>query len=351
MDCLQLYILFYNLTLHCLKNCYVKLMKPNEFRFFLLRSLGLPGLFIIIKTSSTDPSGKNKVVYKLLSQPHKHLRHGKLKKAQLREATNGWLHPWTAPVPVFDCTRSGVKHSVGKVIPQSNQSRQERPSILGRSTPSYFNSSGWAAAAARVCRTLVEADGSSQNRQWLEFELTLYNIQSIDDTTTRNSDRDKARPPNTPAHKKLEVTFSSWPPHRRTILKDWENKWKIAKKYHRGNTNIRFNSLKIPILWETRETIPRTLSSKVSLLSNFTPKMSRLGLARKETPDKTKSPWRGLTVLDLLTTKALVFLGFSIMHQWLHHFWFLAKSMLRRAATAGLSAGLRTTASSVESSA
>ena len=40
---------------------------------------------------------KNRVVYKLLSQPHKNLRHGKLKKTQLREATNGWLHPWTHP--------------------------------------------------------------------------------------------------------------------------------------------------------------------------------------------------------------------------------------------------------------
>ena len=29
---------------------------------------------IIIKTSCTGPSGKSKVVYKLLSQPHEHLR-------------------------------------------------------------------------------------------------------------------------------------------------------------------------------------------------------------------------------------------------------------------------------------
>ena len=50
------------------------------------------------------------------------------------------------------------------------------------------------------------------------------------------------------------------------------------------------SNLKIPILRETRETIPRTWSSKMSLLSNFTPRMSRLGLARIETPDKTKSP-------------------------------------------------------------
>ena len=79
--------------------------------------------------------------------------------------------------------------------------------------------------------------------------------------------------------------------------------------------------------------------------------MSRLGLVRKETPEKTKSPWGGLTVPDLLTTKALVLLGFSIMHQWLYHYWILAKSLLWEAATADLSAGLRTTASSVQSSA
>ena len=46
-------------------------------------------LIVIIKTISTSPSWKNKVVYKLLSQPVKHMRHGKLKKTQLREATNG----------------------------------------------------------------------------------------------------------------------------------------------------------------------------------------------------------------------------------------------------------------------
>ena len=37
-------------------------------------------LIIFIKTSSTGPSWKNKVVYKLLSQHHKHMHRGKLKK-------------------------------------------------------------------------------------------------------------------------------------------------------------------------------------------------------------------------------------------------------------------------------
>ena len=71
---------------------------------------------IIIETSRTGPSGKNKVVYKLLLQPHKHLHHRKLKKT----------HPGIQPT--VDCTlepiqHSGVKHSIGKVIPDLNLRR------------------------------------------------------------------------------------------------------------------------------------------------------------------------------------------------------------------------------------
>ena len=47
--------------------------------------------------------------------------------------------------------------------------------------------------------------------------------------------------------------------------------------------------------------------------------------------------------------KALVLFGFSIMHQWLHHSRILAKCLLKKGATAGLSAGFQTTASNVES--
>ena len=84
------------------------------------------------------------------------------------------------------------------------------------------------------------------------------------------------------ALKKLLMTFSSRPLHRRTILKDCEKKWIVATKQHRGVHKDILTNLKIPILWETRETIPRTWSSKVTLLSNFTPRMSRLGLAQME---------------------------------------------------------------------
>ena len=75
----------------------------------------------------TGPSGKNNVVYKFLSQPHKHLRHRKLKKAQLREATNSWLHPWTHPE--LWCQTQCREDGINK-IPQSNLSRQERLSYM-----------------------------------------------------------------------------------------------------------------------------------------------------------------------------------------------------------------------------
>ena len=81
----------------------------------------------IIKTSSTGLSGE-KTIYKLLLQSYKHLRLRKKRKHN------------SGKQPTVDCSlepihRSGVKHSVGKVIPQSNLSWQERPSKLGRSIP------------------------------------------------------------------------------------------------------------------------------------------------------------------------------------------------------------------------
>ena len=51
--------------------------------------------------------------------------------------------------------------------------------------------------------------------------------------------------------------------------------------------------VQIPILWVTG-----------ACCQNFTPRMSRLWLARIETPEKIKSPWGGLKILDPQTTKA-----------------------------------------------
>ena len=39
----------------------------------------------------------------------------------------------------------------------------------------------------------------------------------------------------------MKVRFNSWPPHRRTIRNDWENKCKIATKEHRGLHKFTFH--------------------------------------------------------------------------------------------------------------
>ena len=103
------------------------------------------------------------------------------------------------------------------------------------------------------------------------------------------------------ALEKLKLTFSSRPPPRRTILKDLENKCIIAMKQHRGVHKDMLHQPQNTIsLRDTR------WSSNVNLLSNFMPRMSRLGLHQMEITDKTKSPWGGFTVLDHLSTKVLV---------------------------------------------
>ena len=66
---------------------------------------------------------------------------------------------------------------------------------------------------------------------------TTYTVQQldVDDSTTRKSDQGEAWPPDTPmALEKLKMSFNRRPIHRRTILKDWENKCIVAAKEHRG---------------------------------------------------------------------------------------------------------------------
>lgn len=65
---------------------YILLIKYNSFHF------------IIIKTSVTNSSEKNTIVYKLPSQPHKHLSHGKEEETPLNGSTKGSLKPIHRPV-------------------------------------------------------------------------------------------------------------------------------------------------------------------------------------------------------------------------------------------------------------
>ena len=145
------------------------------------------------------------------------------------------------------------------------------------------------------------------------------------------------------ALKKLKMTFSSRSPHRRTLLKVWENKCIVATKQYRGTDGrgaiiiiiiIKRDKVTLHQLQNTnslRDTGDNTTdmvfedepavklhakNDRVGTSANGT--SAGLGLAQPS-PWWLASPWGGLTLLDLLTTKALVLLGFSILHEWLHH--------------------------------
>ena len=90
-------------------------------------------------------------------------------------ATENWRKHNSGEQPTVDCPlepiqRSGVKNSVGKVISQSNLSRQERPSKLGRSTPSYFKLQ-WMSSGRSS-----EMSNSSRSR-WKLAEQTVIRIR------------------------------------------------------------------------------------------------------------------------------------------------------------------------------
>ena len=82
-----------------------------------------------------------------------------------------------------------VAHEPGKTNKKTHGSNQRLTAPLthltfrcqthcreGHSAVILDNSNVYAAAAARKFRTLTEADRSSQNKQWFNLKLTMYNI-------------------------------------------------------------------------------------------------------------------------------------------------------------------------------
>ena len=166
--------------------------------------------YLIIKTSSTGPSFKNKAFYKLLSQPNKHLHHGKRRKHN------------SGKLPTVDCTLvpircSGVQPSVGKVIPHSNLGRLETPCELECSAPSYFKlqwmscgrSSSMSNSSISKCKL------AEQTMIWVRLNLVLHTQPSNTTSKTQWQEtliKTNVWPPNTPgAHQdKRLATKYTW---------------------------------------------------------------------------------------------------------------------------------------------
>ena len=114
-------------------------------------------IIIIIKTSDTGPTEKNKIVYKLLSC------------IKVVFTWENWKKHNTGKQLMIDYSfklvqHSSVKHSERNVIPHTDLCWQETPCKLGCLCLDTSNSNEWAVTAAWLCQTLVEADGSSLNK-------------------------------------------------------------------------------------------------------------------------------------------------------------------------------------------
>ena len=153
---------------------------------------------------------EKKVIHKLLTQLHTRLRHGKIEKY-----TQGGNQRLTAPlnpsnVPVPNTAQGRSSHT--RVW--AGKKHLANWDVLHLDTT---NSNGWAVAAARDCWT--QAGGSSQNKQWFEFELTLHNIHSA--ATWRQWHNDKKA-----WSRQSQATECTW------RSRSW--RWHSATKQHRG---------------------------------------------------------------------------------------------------------------------
>ena len=161
-------------SLQCLRSCDIP-AKNNNFYYseFLTGdhvSRKKKVLLLLLKPAVQDQVGKRKLFINCLRNPTSTC------------ATESWKKHNSWKQPTVDCTlepiqRSGVKHCIGKVIPDSNFSRQERPSKLGRSTPWYFTLR-WMSCGRSLSMSNSSRSRWKLDQQWWEFELTSYNILS-----------------------------------------------------------------------------------------------------------------------------------------------------------------------------
>ena len=119
------------------------------------------------------------------------------------------------------------------------------------------------------------------------------------------------------ALEKQQMTFSTRPPQRRTILKDWENKCIVATKQLRG---VHKDTLHQP---QNTDSLRDTEDDTTHMVFEGEPavkfhtKNVEVGTSTNGNPrqDQVTMGRGGFTALGLLTTKVLVLLIFSTMHQ------------------------------------
>ena len=224
------------------------------------------GVFLLLLLKPAAQAQVGRIVYKLLSHPTSTNAKENCKTAQgNNQRLTAPLNPSNDPVSStmygrFFSTRvwAGSKHLSNSDVLHLDTSNFNGCSS-GMSNP---DRSRWKLTEQTMIRVRIILVKHTQ----------CSNMTSI---TQRQETLIKAKPCHRIhlAPDKLKMTFSSSPPHRRTTLKHWENKYIVYINEATQRCPQRHASPTSTYQFFER---PRTWSSKVSLLSNFTPKMSRL---------------------------------------------------------------------------
>ena len=112
------------------------------------------------------------------------------------------------------------------------------------------------------------------------------------------------------------MTFSSSTPHRRTILNDWQNKFIVVTKQHRGiNKDMLHQPQNTNYLSDTGGYTTHMIFEGEPAVKlhdkNVEVGTSANGNSRQDQVTKGRVDSLG----SIITTKAFVLLGFSIFHQ------------------------------------
>ena len=201
--------------------------------------------------------------------------------------TENWRKHNSGKQPTVDSTLEPIQrlviiHSVGKVIPHSNLDRQETPYKLWRSKPCYFTLQ-WMS-----CGRCSSVSNSSRNRWkfaeqsviWVRINLAQHTHPSNITSMTQRQDTLIRTKPGHRIHLALKNLTAM---HIQLLTPKLENKTQRLGKQMQS-TKASFTNLKIPILWETGETIPRSWSSKVSFAVKFQAKDVEVGIRSDRNP-------------------------------------------------------------------
>ena len=126
----------------------------------------------------------------------------------------------------------------------------------------------------------------------------------VNDTATRNSDQGKAWPPNTPGAQEAEDDIQQQTPTPKNNTHGLGDQIHSSNEVTKVHNEVHIHQFQNTIFLRDTRDITTHMVFEDKLVVKLHAKNIEVGTIANGTPDKTKSPWGGFTVQDLLTTIA-----------------------------------------------